>query len=272
MDSRRHSKEASSSIRIKGIPLPSEHGAWGFLAEPLVAALAIAWSGAGAWIALMVVGAFLSRQPLKIFLGDTLSGRRLPQTNVARRFALIFILISSLGFAGTTFNGRMDSLWPFSVVLPFALIQIYFDAKRQSRELVAEVIGAFAMSSSAAAILLADGQSVFNAIALWAVFFMRLVTSIIYVRNRLRAEKGKKFSFITPLSAHLFAGALVVSLSYLEAIPFLIGVAFILLLVRSTLGLSNLRKPTRAMKIGMLEVLYGALLVIAVIVGSYLGW
>lgn len=256
-------------VRIKGIVLPTEHGSWGFLAEPIVGSLAVAWSGAGAWTALLVIGAFLSRQPLKIFLGDVFAGRSLPQTSVARRFALLFIFISSIGFAGAVYNGQLRSLWPFAVVAPLALIQIYFDAKRQSRAFAAELIGAVAMSSSAAAISLAGGEDVAHALALWAMFGARLVTSIVYVRNRLRAEKGKEYSFWIPKLAHSAAFLAVVALAYSHLLPWLVTLAFVILAVRSAAGLSRFRKPVKAMKIGVFEVVYGAILVLTLIVGTY---
>lgn len=256
-------------VRVKGIVLPTEHGSWGFLAEPIVGSLAVAWSGAGAWTALLVVGAFLSRQPLKIFLGDVFAGRTLPQTSVARRFALLFIFISSIGFAGAVYNGGLHALWPFAVVAPLALVQIYFDARRQSRAFAAELIGAVAMSSSAAAISLAGGKELSLALALWTMFGARLVTSILYVRNRLRAGKGKEFSFWIPKVSHSVAFFAVAALAYLHLLPWTVTLAFAMLAVRSAAGLSRFRKSVKAMRIGVFEVIYGAILVLTLIVGTF---
>lgn len=258
-------------VRMRGILLPTEHGSWGFLAEPMLASLAVAWSGSGAWIALMVVGAFLSRQPLKIFLGDFSAGRTLPQTLVARRVAIVFFFVAGAGFAGTVLNGELRSLWPFALVAPLAAVQIHFDAQRQSRAFVAEIMGAVAMSSSAAAIALAGGLDVRYAVALWAVFGTRLVSSIVYVRNRLLAEKGKESSFLAPVATHVAAMGVVASLVCGGLAPRLALVASALLLARCAAGLSPLRKPTKAMKIGVFEILYGAATVLAVIVGTRLG-
>ena len=259
-------------VRLKGILLPTEHGSWGFLVEPLVASLAVAWSGAGAWIALLVVAGFLSRQPLKVYLGDVFAGRSLPQTSAARRFALIFIFIASIGFAGAVYNGRLAALLPFVFVAPFVAVQLYFDAKRQSRALLAEVIGAIAMSSSAAAIALAAGLGFEQALVLWSVFAARLVTSIIYVRNRLRAEKGKPFSALSSAVAHASAVVFVSWLALSGRSSSLVVAAFAILFIRAAVGLSSFRKPVKAMKIGIFEVVYGTLLVAAVIVGHYAGF
>ncbi|NLF76347.1 MAG: hypothetical protein GX573_11665, partial [Chloroflexi bacterium] len=47
---------ASQRVRLKSIALPPEHGAWGFLLEPLLAGLLIAPSWAGLCLALGVIG------------------------------------------------------------------------------------------------------------------------------------------------------------------------------------------------------------------------
>src|SRR6476661_3892164 len=69
------SKSSMPPVRVGQIALPSEHGGWGLLFEPLVAGLAIAPSVGGLCIAVMTVGAFLTRQPLKMLVIDRLGMR-----------------------------------------------------------------------------------------------------------------------------------------------------------------------------------------------------
>ncbi len=71
---------AKRDVRLKAVALPIEHGSWGFLFEPLLAGLLVAPSFASIWIALLVIGAFLTRQPLKVYLTDLQAKRNLPQT------------------------------------------------------------------------------------------------------------------------------------------------------------------------------------------------
>ncbi len=263
---------ANPGVRLRGVLLPTEHGSWGFLLEPLVASLAVAWSGAGAWVALLVTAAFLSRQPLKVYLGDLLAGRSLPQTAVAARFALLFIVIAVIGFAGAVRNGRLEALLPFAVVAPLVAVQLYFDAKRRSRALLAEVIGAVAMSSSAAAVTLAAGLGWEKALVMWCVFAARLVTSIVYVRNRLKAEKGKTFSPVSSAAAHTAALVVVALFASTGRVSWLTAAAFGVLFLRAGLGLSSLRRQVKAMRIGVFEILYGILLATAVVAGHYAGF
>ena len=259
-------------VRVKGIALPTEHGAWGFLFEPLVAASAVAFSAAAPWLVLLVVGAFLTRQPLKIYLADRLAGRSLPQTEVAFKFVLAFAGLALVGLAGTLATADYSIFLPFALVFPFAAYQVYCDATRKSRELWAELTGALAISSSSAVIALAAGWSLPAAFALWALFVARLVPSILYVRNRLRLEKGKPFSTFAVLASNILALGFV---GLLEASGFAskltIGV-FILLAARAAIGISPMRRKIKAMRIGVYEVIYGAITVASIIAGYYTGF
>ncbi len=258
-------------VRIRGIALPNEHGSWGFLFEPLVAGLAIAFSMPAAWIALTYIGAFLMRQPLRIYVADRLNGRDLPQTSVALKFALYFGLIYVVGVAGSLAFADLKSFIPILLVAPLGIYQIYADASRQSRNLLPELTGAVAISSSVAVIALASGLEAGTAYALWGVFAARLIPSIVYVRNRLRLEKGKKFSSLSAIFAHGAALAFVAVLAANGLIPKLPIAIFSVLLIRAAWGLSSYRKKVKAMRIGVWEVIYGSLTAISVILGYHFG-
>ncbi|MCD9185130.1 MAG: YwiC-like family protein [Pyrinomonadaceae bacterium] len=259
------------TVRIKNIALPIEHGSWGFVFEPLTAGLLIAFSPSAIWIVLLVVGAFLARQPLKVLLNDRIAERDLPQTAVAMKFVLIYGSISFFGAIGSLLLVKLASFLPFLFVLPLAVYQIYCDASRKSRELLPELTGAVAISSSVAVVALADNWTFSAAVALWGIFAARLVPSILYVRNRLRLEKGKDFSQIVPFLANLFALIFVGTLAYKGFASLITTAMFTVLLVRSTVGLSKYRRKVKAMRIGVWEVIYGALTAISVVLGYYLG-
>jgi len=256
-------------IRLRGIALPNEHGSWGFLFEPLVAALAIAPSKASVWIALAAVGAFLMRQPLKILLSDLAEGRNLPQTAAALKFVIVYGAISLTGFTGSLLWAEPFVFLPFALIFPLAVYQIYCDFSRQARNLLPEMTGAAAISSTSAVIALAGGRTYLAAAALWTVFIVRLIPSILYVRNRLRLEKGKTYSVFPVVFWHVIAIGLVGLLAFSRLIPYLTLPVFAVLLGRAGWGLSPYRKRVKAMKIGIMEVIYGTLLVVAVILGYY---
>ena len=259
-------------VRLKSVALPVEHGSWGFLLEPLVAGLAIAFSVGGMWIAIMTIGAFLVRQPLKVLIIDRLGMKLRERAIAALLFLGIYGAVFITGLIGTLASSGSGPLLPFVFVLPFAAYQIYCDGSRQGRQLVAEVIGAVSISASIAAIALAGGGSWEVAIALWLIFVARLVPSILYVRNRLLLEKGKEYSRIVPAIAHFAALSSVIVLSYLGLSPFLTVFAMLVLLWRAVGGLAPGRRKMRAMQIGVLEIVYGALTVLSVVIGHFAGF
>ena len=64
-----YSPARATSVRkgkLRQIAFPVEHGSWCFLLEPIVAGMAIAFSTAGVYVALTVMGAFLARRIIKI--------------------------------------------------------------------------------------------------------------------------------------------------------------------------------------------------------------
>lgn len=256
-------------VRTRAIALPNEHGSWGFLLEPLVAGLAIGASMPAAWIGVAYFGAFLMRQPLKIYVADRLSGRDLPQTSAALRFIAYFGLIYLVGVAGSLAFAELKSFVPILIVAPLGIYQIYADGSRQSRNLVPVLTGAVTISSSVAVMTLASGVAAETAYALWALFAARLIPSIVYVRNRLRLEKGKESSFVAPVVAHVLALAFVAALAWTGNVPKLPLVVFALLLLRAAWGLSAYRRKVKAMRIGVWEVVYGSLTAISVILGYH---
>lgn len=250
------------------ILLPTEHGSWSFLVEPLLAGSIIAWSGAAPWIAVMVVAAFFARQPIKVYW---LSRRTNPRASaLAFRWAILFLSAAALGFLATAWISRV-ALYPLVVAIPIALQQISADLSRQSRSLRAELAGAIAISSSAAMLVLAAGRSPWLAVALWVTFICRSLPSILYVRNRLLLEKGKPADTVGPIAAHVAAFAVAVALVATDTGSILAMAFFAFLALRSVIGLSRYRSKMKAMKIGIWEVVYGVATVAAVVFGHYFG-
>lgn len=262
--------EAKKRVRVRGIALPNEHGSWGGVLEPLAAALAIAPSIGAVWISLLVVGAFLSRRPLMILLANRRAKRDLPQNPVALKFVLLYGAIFWIGLAGGLIYLPIETFIPFALIIPLAGYQIYCDVSRQSRRLLPELTGAVAISSAAAAIALAGGWKFAAAFALWGVFIARLIPAIVYVRNRLRLEKGREFLMLPVIAIHFIAFGAVGMLSAYGLASKLTLAVFIILLGRAFFGMSPYRRRMRALQIGIWEVIYGSLLVLAVVFGHYL--
>jgi YwiC-like protein len=258
-----------SGIPVKSIALPIEHGSWGFVFEPIAAGLLLAPSLAAVFIIILVVGAFLARQPLKFVIADWQQGRRLPRTEIAVRFVLIFGSLAAFGLFGAIFLAPAVGFIPFVVVAPLGVYLIAQDAARKSRNFLPEIMAALALSSSSPAIALAAGWSWPASLALWAIMLARLVPSIIYVRNRLRLEKAKKFSRVSPIASHLAALITVGLLAYAGLSPRLLLPVMVVLLGRAVVGMSSFRGVARAKVIGVYEVVYGVITVLALVLGFY---
>jgi hypothetical protein len=260
-----------SRIPVKSVALPIEHGAWGFLFEPLLAGVILAPSLAAPFISLFVVGAFLSRQPLKFLIGDWMQKRRLPRTEIARRFSLIFCSIAAAGLLGSLIFAPSHSLLPFAAVAPVVVFLIIQDVGRQSRELVPELGAALALASSIAVVALADGIGTALAAALWAAMIARLVPSVLYVRERIKLEKGKAFSRFWSHFAHVAAVLLVAALYYSGLGSALTVLMSAFLAGRAVYGLSGSAPKMSAKVLGIREVIYGVIYALAIVVGYYTG-
>lgn len=262
---------ASQRVRLKSIALPPEHGAWGFLLEPLVAGLLIAPSWAGLSLALGVVGAFLARHPLKIALTDRVKGKRYARTAAAERVAAVYCALGAIGFAGAVALAGFGMLVPLVLAAPLALVLFAGALSNRARDLLPELAGAVALAVSAASIALAGGESLAVALALWAILAARDVPSILYVRSRLRLERGKPHAPGVVWASNGLAVAAILALVLAGAAPVLALAAMLVLAIRAAHGLSPYRTGSRPQTIGFLEMGYGLLTVILAAAGFVFG-
>ena len=263
-------RKKTKPFRLKGLALPNEHGSWSILFEPLIAGIAVAPSWGAPFIALLFVAGFLAHQPLRVCLIDLRNGRKMPHTVAAVALAASSLVIALIGLGGVWKIAGIDSLVPLIAAVPLAVLQLGYDVAGKSRRAIPELAGAIALSSSAAIAAHAAGWSSAAALALWCVFVCRLIPSLLYVRNRLLLEKRKTLSVASPIMAHVLALVAVAALAASALSPKLAVLAFVILLVRAIVGLSPWRLKLRAMQIGILEIVFGAITVLSVIFGHYL--
>jgi YwiC-like protein len=259
------------TVPLRSVAVPVEHGGWGFLVEPIVLGLALAPSRSGVLIALAALAAFLARHPLKLALGDRRRTMRYPRTALAERVALAYLaaalaaLLLALGLASARF-------WlPIALAAPFAALQVYSDARGRNRDLAAELSGALALASTVAVITLAGSWPAGAALLLWLLLVARASTSILYVRARLRLDRGASTGSAPVVVAHLVGLALVAGLAALGAIPWLAVVALAILFVRAAHGVSRYRRPLMPKALGFQELGFGTLTVFLLALGYILG-
>lgn len=240
---------------LRPLVLPTEHGGWGFLFEPLILGLAVRPSIPGALVMLAFVAGFLTRQPLRLALQDAVRGRSYPRTRWCRGFALLYALAALAALACAVAMKGPALLIPIGLVAPLGLTQILYDANNRSRALLPELAGSVAMSSSAAAIAIAGGMRMLPAFALSALIVARGIPTIVYVRRLLTRAHGKTASAWPAIALHGFA----IGAVWMFA-PKLAVAALALLLLRAVVGLARPVPPAK--KLGWTEITWGAVTVV----------
>lgn len=259
-------------VSWRAVALPAEHGSWGFLLEPIVLGLVLAPSLPGLLLALAVIASVLARQPLRLAWRDWRRGRRYARTLVAERFAFVYASIVVVGLVTAVWLGGFAFLWPLLLAIPLAAVQLVYDALNRSRDLLPELTGPVALAATVTSIALAGGWSVTAAVVLWLILAIRDVASTLYVRARLRLERGRHVNVVPAVAAHLLGLFIVIALVWLDLAPVLAAVALFILLARAAIGLSSYRRPVPVRVIGFSEIGYGALVVLLVAAGYILGF
>jgi hypothetical protein len=262
---------SAERVAWKAVALPVEHGAWGLLGEPILLGLCLAPSRAGFGIAMAALAAFLARHPVKLVLADRRRGMRYPRTAAAERFALLYGLLALAGLAAA---GDAPPLAFAALLLgvPLGLAQLVYDVRLQGRSLASEIPGALALGCVAAAILTSGGWPFGAALAAWALLALKAVSSILYVRTRLRLDRGLKPALAPPLASHVFAFLVASLMAVLGRAPYLGAVAFAVLSARAAFGLSGHRRVARPRVVGFQELGFGLAFTGLLILGYGLAW
>jgi hypothetical protein len=248
---------APDPVNLKAIALPAEHGGWGLLLEPVVLGLALAPSGAGAAIAVAAVAGFLLHHPAKLLLLDMRRRTVYPRTRVAIRVAGVYLAVALAGLASAWLAGPREALVPLALALPPAAFQLACGAYASGRSLAAELVGALALAATAPAILLAGGSDARTAVLVWAVLAARAAGSIIYIRARLRRDRGLGGSPAPALTVHAAAAAAFCWMAAAGVAGWPLPAAFAVLLARAAWGLSPWHEVVRPRTVGLHELGYG---------------
>lgn len=248
---------SSPSVRVRSVALPSEHGAWGFLTEPILFGLLVAFTLSGILLSVAIVAAFLIHQPLKIAIKDYLKHKHTARTQLALKFTLLYGVIALAGLLATLAISGTAFLLPFALAIPLVMVQLYHDAKNKSRDLLSELSGAMALATTASALVLLDGWQLDKALAIWVILALRDVSAILYVRTRLRLERGKEPSLTSAWLSHGIALLIVGVFIVVDLAPIGVIVAFIILTGRALWGISPYRATLKPTQVGIREMIYG---------------
>jgi hypothetical protein len=242
------------------VAVPSEHGGWGLTLEPALLGLFIAPSASGALLGLAALVAFVARTPLRVVLVDGRRHRDLERTALARRILVAEVVVLVALAAVATVLGD-ERLWlPAAVAAPLVGLELWFDMRSRSRRLAPELAGAVGVSSVVAMIVLADGESISLALALWLVLAARAATSIPFVRSQVALLHDRT----TPraVGAVADAGALLIAgAAAMVDASVVLGSATIAAIVVYQ-RISGLHPPERAVTLGVRQTVVGLTLVL----------
>jgi hypothetical protein len=258
-------------VRLRALALPVEHGSWGLLLEPIVLGLLLCPTPAGAWLAVAAVCAFLVRHPLKLVLGDRRRGTLSPRTALAARFASAYAACALAALTAALALSSPRVSVPLLLASPLAAFAALRDAAGRGRDVEAELGGAATLAASVGAITLAGGWSMPAALVLWLVLAARSATAILYVRARIRLDRGVGAGAGLAVFSHgllLLAGAWLAAAS---ALPWLAVVALATLLARAAHGVSKRRALLKPKQLGWQELGFGSLVVLLLALGYALG-
>lgn len=244
--------------------LPSEHGSWGLVLEPLVLGLLSAPSVSGVLLSLALLGAFLGHHPLQVVRRDVRRGKRYPRTRAAMVSLALYGTLGGIAAVLAWSRTGAAPFVPLLAALPLGVVFVVATAGGALRAVWVEVLGSAAFAAGAAAVARAGGAPEVLAWALWAVAAARSVPAVLYVRARLRLERGESPRRTPALGAHLAALAAVTALVLEGPVPGLAIAAVALLLLRAAWGLSPWRRPATARQVGIGELGWGALYVLLI--------
>lgn len=265
-------KQPGSTIPLRPIALPLEHGGWGLVLEPTLLGLLSSPSLAGLFLGVAAVFTFLGRHPLKLVFTDWYRKRLSRRTNLAVRFAIVYLVIAAAFFAmALKASADFKFLLPLLIAAPLAMGQAAFDFIGRSRAPVAELIGPVAIAAIAPAIGLAGGLMTASAFGLWSIQTARALPTILYLRTRLRLIRRKAASLSVVMVAHVIAVVAIGFLAAISIVPYLSLVAMIFLLVRAWIGVTGEQQKISAKALGIRELAFGAMTVILSVAGNSFG-
>jgi hypothetical protein len=228
----------------------------------------VAPSAAGGSLAAAAFVAFVGRQPTRLWLGDLLRERRYPRTGLAAAFTAALGLVAAI-LTAVAARRAAAPFWTFLALAAALLLpQLAYDARNKGRTLVAELLGAAAPGALAAAVVRCAGWGNPEAAALWAVIAARAVPSVLYVRARLRLDRGQPMRLAPVVVSHIAAVLLPAALAVGSLTPWSAVGATVLLATRAAHGLSRWRWGRRPQTVGFVEVAIGVVF-LALVAGGY---
>ncbi|HHJ53515.1 MAG TPA: hypothetical protein ENJ89_10000 [Caldithrix abyssi] len=256
--------ELVKDIPLRAIALPREHGAWGFVLEPLILALLVAFSVPALYLAFAALLAFFAHQPVKVLL----SGNR-QKRGWAVLFLLIYLAPSLFFILKFIPYADRQTLIIFGVAVLVMVIYLGLDILHYGRRLFVEIMAPSAVGLMAAAMVKASGWSLAAALSLWAILLARAIPTAFYVHAKIKQLKGQRVLIRTTVGLHIAFSLIVGVLAVNHLVPVSAVVAVTVFLARAMAGLMPKAGHQTVKQIGMREFGYGAQLVLLTAIGYW---
>lgn len=256
-------------VSFKSVALPAEHGSWSLVLEPILLGLLVAPSVTGAAWAASAFLLFMAYRPLTLAWGDRRRGRSYERTRLAWRYGGVYLAGAAVCGLLALLSGGWRPLLPLPAALPFLIVFLAYD-QRPGRSLAAELAAPGGFAAVVAVMAMSAGWELVPALALWGTMIARATPAVLYVRARLKLDKGKVPRFSGVWLSHLLAIAAMAGLAIPGLAPWSAAVAMVILLGRAIWGLSAYRWPRSVKGLGILEIGFGLLTVLLIAAGYWL--
>ncbi len=254
--------------KFRKIALPEEHGSWGFVLEPLILSLLIAFSIQGLYIAAAAFFVFLSYQPLKILLNAKINKALKKNAGV---ILSVYILVSIAFFAAALKESASSAFFPFVIAFVFMGVYLFSDELGRAKTLLSGILAPAGFSFISLTILLVSGWKLSLVLGFYLLLLNRIVPTVFFVHERMKLSRKTKPD-ILKVALIGAAGILIIAASIqLNILPVYSAAAAAVLFVRSIIGLMPGMEKLNVTKVGILEFIYGAAYV-AINYYAYSSW
>lgn len=229
---------ARTTLWVKQVAIPNEHGSWVFFFSPLLVGLILggSWGAAQVSLLLAALGAFMFRQPLTMLV-KILSGRRSRKESAASLFWMtIYGSLALAGAAGLWLLGYRVIFWLVIPAVPVLAWHLWLVSRRAERRRPGvEIVGSAVLALLApAGYWIGRGAMDLTGWLLWLLVVLQNAASIVYAYLRLEqrvltAEPGLTEKIRMARRALLYGTfnlLLTVWLSLTGSIPGLLWLAF----------------------------------------------
>ncbi len=253
-----------SKLFIKKVAFPPEHGSWGFVIEPLLLSLLVAYSKIGLGLVIAAFFIFLNHQPVRVLL------------NIKKKFqffqsALLFFFVYSIIVATSLYfvvtNTILQNLIPFISAVVLMVIFFIMELLENGRKLFAEFIAPLAITFIALSVVLINGWNIYSTLAFAIILLGRAIPTVLYVNIKVHFLKGKNVSRLAFYFVEILFFITGLYLVFMGLIPKLSLIAMGMLIGRAEYGLKKSNLLENVKILGIKEFIFGILYVFIVFIG-----